>query len=78
MDFESISSKALDKVISETVNRIINKDKNETFKFDDSEFENDVQTFKLMQEFSTLVAVETVKIYHEELSKKLKEQGIQI
>ncbi|MEH7521969.1 hypothetical protein V7149_01600 [Bacillus sp. JJ1503] len=80
MDFEKIYSESLSKAINKSIQSIFEKDSSESekLKLSDPELYDEVQGIKLMQKFSAQVAIETVKLYHEELTQKLKKHGINI
>ena len=79
MDFDKIKSQALLKALDISVQEIFdNHDSDNVLKIEDEEIRNEVGLIKLLQKFGAQVSLETIKIYHEELSKKLAEQNIKI
>ncbi|WP_400194664.1 hypothetical protein [Lysinibacillus telephonicus] len=79
MDFEKIRSQAIRNAIDISVKEIFQaKETDALTKIEDEELQNDVGLIKLLQKFGAQVSIETIKIYHEELSQKLKDQGIDI
>ncbi|NNU89797.1 hypothetical protein [Anoxybacillus sp. CHMUD] len=79
MDFDSISQLALRTTISKMADIIANKEHvDKKLEHDDFELAQEVKAAKLMQEFSLYITIEALKIYHQELVKKLKEHGIDI
>ncbi|MCQ5364753.1 hypothetical protein NOW01_06995 [Anoxybacillus salavatliensis] len=79
MDFDNISLQALITTNSKMADVIANKEHiNQKLERDNFELEQEAKTVKLMQEFSLYITIEALKLYHEELAKKLKEHGIDI
>ena len=79
MDFDKIKSQALLKALDISVQEILdNPDSDNVLKIEDEELRDEVGLINLLQKFGAQVSLETIKIYHEELSKKLEKQGIKI
>ncbi|MCL9971625.1 hypothetical protein MX569_13810 [Anoxybacillus kestanbolensis] len=79
MDLDNISHQALRTTISKMADIIANKEHiDKRLENDDFELAQETKTVTLMQKFSLNITVEILRLYHEELAKKLKEHGIDI
>lgn len=78
MDFEKIAREALSKTVDSSIQDIFDNNNSPTSTIKDEELRSEFELIKNLQKFSMNMTIEALKIYHDDLKKELKKQGINI